>query len=147
MSRSEMDRAMKAFNKDLMRFAKKTKNKTIPQSIRGMGLQALKMLMTKSPVDDGVFRGNWNVGINEIDDSIDDLAGSNNNRYALDSYKFNEGSNRIGSVRVGDSINISNALPYAMRIEHGWSDQAPSGVVRTTLMELTFWLKAKNKKV
>lgn len=31
---------------------------------------------------------------------------------------------------------ISNNLPYAVRLEYGWSKQAPSGMVRVTLLEL-----------
>jgi len=31
---------------------------------------------------------------------------------------------------------ISSDIPYMNRLEHGWSQQAPSGMVRITLMEL-----------
>jgi hypothetical protein len=31
---------------------------------------------------------------------------------------------------------ISNAAPYINRLEHGWSSQAPAGMVAVTLMEI-----------
>lgn len=142
-----MEKALKAFEKDIKKWTRKVEKKIVPKKIRGLGLQTLSTLMKKSPVNEGVFRGNWNVGINIKDTSIDEYAGSNNNKYALDSYKFNEGASRIGAVKAGDTINISNALPYAMRLEYGYSDQAPAGMVRTTIMELRFWLKKQNEKL
>jgi hypothetical protein len=103
--------------------------------------------MTKSPVDEGTFRGNWNVGVNTIDDSVDDDAGGNKTKYAVDETTFQRGNQVVGSIKSGDGINISNALPYAMRLEFGYSDQAPAGMVRTTEHELKNWLKKQNDKV
>jgi hypothetical protein len=31
-------------------------------------------------------------------------------------------------------IYLTNALPYARRLEYGWSKQAPSGMVRISAM-------------
>lgn len=32
-------------------------------------------------------------------------------------------------------INISNDQPYSERVEHGWSTQAPKGMLRVSLLE------------
>ena len=137
----------RAFNRSLKRYIKNADKKGT-KAIRGVGLQALKMVMTKSPEDEGTFRGNWNVGINTKATSIDSRYTNETNKGASDPIKFAEGSGRIGSIKGGEIINISNALPYAMRLEFdGWSDQAPAGMVRLTLIELTFWLKAQNRRV
>lgn len=135
----DLKRLNKKFGKELKKYLKNVQ-KTGTKEIRGVGLQALKMVMIESPVDKGTFRGNWNVGIGGIDNSIDLTRRAPR--------ALSEGKARLGSLKSGDKINISNALPYAMRLEFdGWSTQAPSGMVRITLIELTFWLKAKNKKV
>jgi len=35
----------------------------------------------------------------------------------------------------GDEVVISNDLPYADRIEHGWSTQVPAGMMKISLLE------------
>ena len=127
------------FNKQLKKYIKNS-NKKGTKAIRGVGLQALKMVMIKSPVAEGTFRGNWNVGINGIDSSTD--------LDRREAQARTEGNGRIGSFKSGGKINISNALPYAMRLEFdAWSSQATNGMVRITLIELTFWLNAQNRRV
>lgn len=39
-------------------------------------------------------------------------------------------------VQAGGVTLISNPLPYAQRLEYGWSKQAPQGMVRLTLIEM-----------
>ncbi len=134
------------FNKQLKKYLK-VANKAGTKGVRSVSLQGLKMVMMKSPVDEGTFRGNWNIGVNTIDDSTDKGAGGNTAKYTVDNETLQRGNKRIGSIKAGDGINISNALPYAMKIEHGHSDQAPAGVVRVTEYELKNWLKKQNDKV
>ena len=128
----------KDFTKQLNKYLKVV-DKEGTKGIRSVSLQGLKMVMKKSPVDNGTFRGNWNVGINAIDNSTSDNKDAGSAQ--------SEGKQRLGSLKVGDGINISNALPYAMRLVFGYSDQAPSGMVRTTEHELKNWLKKQNDKV
>jgi hypothetical protein len=40
---------------------------------------------------------------------------------------------KIGSWRWGEIIYLTNSLPYARRLEYGWSKQAPAGMVRITV--------------
>ena len=103
--------------------------------------------MRKSPVDYGTFRGNWNVGINEINETFqtDFTVKPAKGRY--DQASFSRGSTVVGAIKGGEMINISNSLPYSMRLEYGWSKQASSGMVRVTLKELEGWLRKQNKKV
>ena len=136
----------KDFQKQLKKYLKVVDQEGT-KGIRRVSLQGLKMIMTKSPVDKGTFRGNWNVGINTIDDSVDEDAGGNRKKYSVDDATLQRGNQVIGSIKSGDGINISNALPYAMMLEFGYSSQAPAGVVRTTEHELKNWLKKQNDKV
>lgn len=146
MAQGGMKNEIKAFEKQLGKWGKKLKGIT-NKKFRAVSLQALKMVMQKSPVDQGTFRGNWNVGLNNINLSVDTDYKGEGKKYSVDSGAFAAESVVIGRVVLGDTVNISNALPYANRIEfYGWSDQAPSGVVRVTLIELTDWLKKQNEK-
>lgn len=47
---------------------------------------------------------------------------------------------------MGDTVVISNDLPYAERVENGWSTQAPAGMMKISLLEWDFLVeKAKRK--
>lgn len=43
--------------------------------------------------------------------------------------------------KVGGVTYVANNLPYALRLEYGWSKQAPSGMVRTTLAEFDSYVR------
>jgi hypothetical protein len=101
-------------------------------------------LVLKSPVGDpkywkrkpppgyvgGRFRGNWQYGTNAIS-------------HITTSPIDKSGSQTIGRIvgavpkRVlGDVHYITNSLPYANRLEEGWSwRQAPQGMVQVTILE------------
>ena len=42
----------------------------------------------------------------------------------------------LASATVGTRVNITNSVPYIMRLEHGYSRQAPQGMVRVAVDEL-----------
>ena len=75
----------------------------------------------------GRFRANWQVGINtkptgetgEIDQTVAATLG--------------KGLAVLGGYRMGDTIYILNNVPYAERLENGWSTQAPVGMVGVTV--------------
>lgn len=98
---------------------------------RKITLELFSNVILKSPVDTGRFRANWNCSIGSSDKSTS---------AATDK----EGSGAIGRMRAevtkftlnGQSIFLSNSLPYAERLENGWSDQAPHGMVRLSVMEV-----------
>lgn len=95
-----------------------------------IALTALRGVVLKSPVDTGRFRGNWNVGIGSIDysttENIDKGGGDT----------IAQGAGRVSGAGTYDVIWITNNLPYANRLENGWSKQAPAGMVALTFAEI-----------
>lgn len=98
-----------------------------------VALTGLRGVVLKSPVDTGRFKGNWNVGVGEIDGTTTEKTDKSGGETlakgdgALQAYAASEGF---------PAINISNSLPYAIRLEDGNSKQAPSGMVGLTVAEL-----------
>jgi hypothetical protein len=88
-------------------------------------VEADKRLVAKSPVDTGRFKSNWRVGNGGVNTLTTASTGEPNNAPEINSIKIN-----------GQTIHLTNSLPYAHRLEYGWSKQAPSGMVRLTLTEL-----------
>lgn len=82
----------------------------------------------KPPADykPGHFRSNWRLGVDQIDVTFADQT----NVFVVN------GLDRIPANPFGHRYFLSNAAPYAWRIEvDHWSTQAPAGVVGITAME------------
>ena len=80
-----------------------------------------------SPVLTGSFRASWRVKADKIDYSIT-VGGSK--EAPLPPPTFPSIRTRF---KLGDTLYISNSTPYALRLDHGWSNQAPMGIVRVAL--------------
>ena len=98
---------------------------------RKVTFDLFKSVALKSPVDTGRFRANWNVSYGSPDISIS--ASTNKGRADSEARKAT-------TLPVGGVIYMSNGLPYARRLENGWSDQAPSGMVRLSVREFAFYV-------
>lgn len=79
-----------------------------------------------SPVYTGGFRASWRVSFNIA-------------RLDVTNGRIPENPIRGASFRwpagfkMGDTVIISNNQPYAELLEHGWSNQAPHGILRMAL--------------
>lgn len=84
-----------------------------------------KRLVLRSPVDTGRFRANWVVGNGNVNYTTKDSFTAANNTLEINAIKVN-----------GQIVYITNSLPYANRLEYGYSKQAPQGMVRITAVEV-----------
>ena len=80
----------------------------------------LQKVILASPVDSGAFRGNHRVGIGALDPNANKADTSNPLQKGLATIQSGGG--------LGKLVFISNSLPYAVRLENGYSKQAPIGV-------------------
>lgn len=81
----------------------------------------------------GRFRANWQLAENAV--AIGELYDENASNYpnrqqVVDAMDANITNNPAGKV-----FYFSNNLPYAQRLEDGWSSQAPEGMVALTTVE------------
>jgi hypothetical protein len=98
-------------------------------------IDVFSSVVEKSPVDKGTFRGNWQLGFGEVDANIqspDDKSGSDTIA------KANSELTKFDSKKI---TYISNSLPYAQRLENGYSNQAPQGMVRLTVLEFRRFIR------
>lgn len=118
---------MSDFALDISRFVKKA-NGNIDVVVRKITFEVFSRVIRKTPVDTGRARGNW---IASADRPV---------LIALDAAKTEQQALAdAGSVALkqpaGGVVFLANNLPYIQRLENGWSDQAPAGMVGTTLAE------------
>ena len=90
----------------------------------------------------GQFRANWNLSVTGLDTSTtadkDPSGGA----------AIGRAQSAIESYKIGDTITISNSLPYAHRLEYeGWSNQAPNGMIRLTVLEFEQYVAQQAAKI
>lgn len=118
---------MSDFAIDISRFVKKA-NGNIDVVVRKITFEVFSRVIRKTPVDTGRARGNWIASADRP--VLVALDGAKSEKQALSD---------AGSVALkqpaGGVVFLANNLPYIQRLENGWSDQAPAGMVGTTLSE------------
>ena len=119
-----------SFLGDIKRFNKKAEE-AAEKIFRGTSLSLFSKVIMRTPVDTGRLRGNWSAGINNPGDG---------NYQSV-----------VARARLGDSLFLTNNLPYAGVIEMGrvnnkGSYQAPKGMVRVTISEFKQVVRAQARK-
>lgn len=97
--------------------------------VRGTLIDLAQKVIVRSPVDTGRFRNNWNSSINTPNSATTTTADASGSKAKAQSV------NTIKKMDMGSTFYMTNNLPYAKRLEFGYSDQAPNGMVRITVAE------------
>lgn len=130
-----------SFALDLQRFAEKAASRA-DQVVGGVVVRLAAELDRRSPVGDakywinpppkgyvgGHFRGNWQLGIGAAPQG--EVAGTDATGTATQ-------GRIVASVPAeasGKIFYLANNAPYALRLEEGWSRQAPQGLVGLTVI-------------
>lgn len=122
------------FTLSLQKFAEKAKQ-DVDTVARKVAFEAFSAVVMRSPVDTGQFRANWLLSV-----------GAPAQGYTL---KKTDPSGAQATAEASKALNIPagnvvyfvNNLPYAQRLEFGWSKQAPGGMVRLTIKDMQQFLK------
>ncbi len=97
-----------------------------------IGLQAVNRVVMKSPVKSGRFRANWTLSFGGLDPTVTQAMDPGGARTIARLSAEMETYPQEGFP----VIYLQNNLPYAERLEGGYSTQAPGGVVAITIAEL-----------
>ena len=129
-----------SFTLDVKNFVEKAKANP-ETAVRSVSFKLFSAVIKASPVDTGRFRMNWQVaqgtpatGILNGTDMNGDIATAN-----AESYIF--------GAPVWHDFTLTNNLPYAERLEYGWSNQAPQGMVRINVARFNTLLEEEAAKV
>ena len=117
-----------SFGAQISQFTQSAEKK-LTNAYRKTGLEIFSRVIQRTPVDTGRARGNWQAAVGEIPGGqLDELDPSGA-----------EATNRAAGValnaELGDTLYLSNNLPYIRELEYGSSQQAPQGMVRVTTQE------------
>ncbi|MEQ1277342.1 hypothetical protein [Acinetobacter soli] len=104
----------------------------LTQTQKKIVADTLQGVVLASPVDTGAFRGNHRVSIGSVD-----ATASPSEKDSSGAGTISKGLQNLIALKPFQTVFISNSLPYAHRLENGWSDQAPQGIYRTTFTYIT----------
>jgi hypothetical protein len=119
------------------RVAREHIERVVQLAVQKIAMQCLTGIVLRTPVDTGRARSNWHVSIEapvlDQREPYSPGAGLGAGERANAQAAISAGTAVIGRAPAFGMIFISNGLPYINRLEHGWSGQAPAGMVRVTL--------------
>lgn len=130
------------FALDLQRFAEKVKARA-DEAVGGLVIAFANKIDERSPVGDAVywkspppkgyvggrFRGNWQLGISSMPGGVLNRVDPTGGRVRAEIQAV------VPEDAAGKVYYLVNNVPYAQRLENGWSRQAPTGVVAITVSE------------
>lgn len=118
---------MSAFALDIGRFAQKFGIKA-DTAARKVILDLQRDVMLATPVDTGALRSNWFVNIGAPSSEGDAAMKDGGTRARA------QAADELRAFKWGQTVNLTNNLPYASRIEFGGSKvKAPAGMLRVTV--------------
>jgi len=119
--------------------------------MRKLGFDAYKGVLMRAPVRTGRFRASNRIGLNKVDTSVEPPPPKDApivaDRYGTEptQAEMARGASELVKANWGDTIHITNSLPYAKRLEDGYSGQnshMPDGIYGATFSELRANLQA-----
>lgn len=127
-----------AFADDVKRFALDVRGES-DKVVRTATLELFSGIIKSTPVDTGRARGNWQTSVGQPQGGTLERTGM---EAALTEVQATvpEGA--------GQLVYLSNNLPYIERLENGWSQQAPIGMVRINVdrvRQMLATLAARNR--
>lgn len=128
------------FELAIANFIKKAKKN--PETVmRQVSLKLFSAIIKSSPVDTGRFRGNWQTtGATPATGLIAGVDPTGNKA-------VNSAATYITNSPNWYQFTLTNNLPYAERLEYGWSKQAPVGMVRVNITRFQQLLNEEAAKV
>lgn len=126
------------FARDIAQWAKKAGFST-EEAVRVTCRTLNHGIVMDSPVDTGRFRGNWQGTIGSPASGTfdtEDKSGAGTLAKA----------NAAADQSVGSVYYLVNNLPYARRLEYGYSSQAPAGMVRVAVQNFQAAVAAAARK-
>lgn len=131
---------MSKFTLDIQTFVAKAKKN--PETVmRSVSLKLFSAIIKASPVDTGRFRGNWQTtGVTPATGLIAGVDPTGNKA-------VNSAATFITNAPGWDTFTLTNNLPYAERLEYGWSKQAPVGMVRVNIARFQQLINEEAAKV
>ena len=111
--------------RDISKLAMDKQEKVVSSSMMRLG----QRIVTSSPVDTGRFINNWMSAYQAIDKTVTESTSAS----GADS--LTKLKSAVSDVSLGKTFFFTNSLPYAQKLEYGYSAKASQGMVRINAMD------------
>jgi hypothetical protein len=142
---------VKAFNKLLLKQAKRTIEALGKDHHGAVTKYVYEKVILRTPVLTGHARHNWQVMVNKSDDvEREGVFGgvlTGEPITAMERAKLKDAMRVLQRQPFGQTVWIFNNVPYAQRLENGWSKKAPEGMAQITLIEVLEGVYKQQPKV
>jgi hypothetical protein len=119
------------FEQQVAAFRKKAE-RAVVEAVKQIVIGMFTDIVTRTPVDTGCARASWRIGLGKPD-TTHEPTGGNYPDPASVAMQQTAKLNNLTMQDLKQPIYISNALPYALSLEYGHSQQAPNGMIRVTV--------------
>lgn len=136
---------MGQFSLDVRRFAEKAK-KNPEVVMRKVSIKLFTAIIKASPVDTGRFRNNWFAAFGSTPSPETTTYAGKQGTAAINRMTAVISESR-SSGGGWTEMTLTNNLPYAQRLEYGYSKQAPSGMVRVNVLRFQQLINEEAAKV
>ena len=131
---------MSGFTLDIKNFVEKAKKN--PETVaRQVSFKLFSAVIKASPVDTGRFRMNWQTAGAVTPSGVIDGTDKGG------AWAIGDAASYIFAASDWNEFTLTNNLPYAERLEYGWSNQAPQGMVRVNVARFNTLLEEEAAKV
>lgn len=109
--------------------------------MRKLGLDSYRGVLLRSPVNTGRFRASNRISLNSRDLTVEpERIGKSKDGKGSAPSAFENGKGTVVALKAkwGDTVHITNSLPYAVPLENGSSAQTnhrPDGIFGATFQE------------
>lgn len=93
-----------------------------------VAMYMFSLIIQRSPIDTGAFRGNHRISVGAIDTESDPSLRSTGRTGEVDPTLIANAATVLETLVPYTTVYIQNNLPYAVPLEEGHSKQAPLGV-------------------
>jgi len=124
---------MTNFKADFTKIIEKAKGR-IDLVVRKSTMRVFESVILKTPVLTGRARGNWIATTGTMSNATLEVLDKSGNS------TISAARSVINESQIGGITYLVNNLPYASRLEYGYSQQAPNGMVRLSVAEFEQWL-------
>ena len=113
-------------------------DRVMDEATRATLLELSSAIIKETPAKSGRARGNWQASVGRGASGEVPVSGIRSGEARAIAQV-----DQTISVAVGEVYYLTNNVPYIERLEYGWSQQAPSGMVRKNMQNFNRLL-AKN---
>ena len=114
------------FGLNVSKFVEKT-GVRLDLVVKKIAFDVFSSVVKRTPVDTGRARASWTIAINRTDLTTAPVGSS---------VSITSPTAALGPVKWGDTVYISNNLPYIVPLNNGSSVQAPEGFVQMAVEEI-----------